>query len=498
MAIKVADLFSVVKLKFKAEDAAILKTATKLNTFRIQLQRVVGFIATGTAAGAIFSIARDVAEVGDQADKVSQKLGISATKLQEFQFAAKLAGTETRTFNLALQRLQRRANEAARGEGSAVAAFAQLGVQLRDSAGNVKPLETLFLQTADALKKVENQGERVRLGVKLLDSEGLSLITSLQKGSSSFLDLANEARALGGVLDTQVKKTAAEFVDNLSRLRFVLQGLKGELLRGFGFFFNKTAKVFFKFFKANRDFIKSGVFRFFRQFGESFARIGRIVAVTGKSVVALTKTFGVFGRTALVVFGGLVLASAILSVPFLTTIAAVLILLALFEDLKTFFEGGDSLLGRWELFRKTVDGIKVAFVGIAELLEKGRISEAMTRELNKISSMGAGVALFAEDLAKEGGVGRALKATVGVPENESFFLSPSQIRDFLFPPELIEGIRSGQLTREVRELFPGGAAPGTGASNVNVINNITVDSVEEANTLVESSENRNAARNLSQ
>lgn len=345
MAIQVADLFASLGFKVQTNEAEILRAATKLNTFRIQMQRVLTFAAGATGVGALVNLTSKLAAMGDEIGKVSNRLGISTTALQEYQFAAKQAGIDSGTFNMALQRLERRAADAARGEGAAVQAFAELGVQLRDSSGDVKPLEMLFDETVATMSRVESQAERVRLGFKLFDSEGLRLVQAMNDGADGLMRVRQEARALGGVWSKFTVKQAELLTDNIGRLSFALKGLGGQVLRGVAPHFNRLAAQFNRWFKQNKDFIQLRVFEVFNQFGESVARLGRAFSEAAISFRNFWRDASPELKLILSLLVGIAAAALVISIPFLGVMVAIGIIVALIEDFKGALEGADSIIG---------------------------------------------------------------------------------------------------------------------------------------------------------
>ena len=100
------------------------------------LKRVKGNAAAATAVivglgtGAMANLARQAIRTANDLGDIAQKLGISSSALQEFQFAANQNGVAIQALNMGLQRFGRRAAEAANGTGEAKDAIKQLGIQL--------------------------------------------------------------------------------------------------------------------------------------------------------------------------------------------------------------------------------------------------------------------------------------------------------------------------------------------------------------------------------
>lgn len=156
----------------------------------------------------------------DAIGKFADRLGVGVETLQELEFAASQSGIATNQFRTGLQRMTRRAAEAAQGTGEAKDAFRQLGIQLTDNQGNLRSTEDLLGDIADAFSGVESQAERVRLAFKLFDTEGVTFVNLLRLGKSGLEDLRKAARDAGIVLDESlVRKAEAanDAIDVLSR-----------------------------------------------------------------------------------------------------------------------------------------------------------------------------------------------------------------------------------------------------------------------------------------
>lgn len=171
-------------------------------------------VIVGLTTGAMANLAKQAIRTANDLGDIANKLGISSSALQEFQFAANQSGVAAETLNMGLQRFGRRAAEAANGTGEAKGALKELGVQLRDTGGNLRSTEDLFSDALNALSKVPNELERNRLAFKLFDSEGVALVNM----AGNFETLREEARSLGIVLGEDTIANADNLQDKLDTL----------------------------------------------------------------------------------------------------------------------------------------------------------------------------------------------------------------------------------------------------------------------------------------
>ncbi|MDR5887571.1 hypothetical protein [Vreelandella janggokensis] len=178
----------------------------------------------GAVGVGIFGVANSTAELGDNVAKTADKLGMGIEELQAYRYAAERSGVASKTFDMATQRMVRRVSEAANGTGEAKDAIKELGLSA-EALASMTPDEQLN-HFADALQNVENQGERVRLAMKLFDSEGVAMVNMLRGGSEQLNKFGEDARRTGYILSDAAARDAETFKDTLLDTQLSLFGLK--------------------------------------------------------------------------------------------------------------------------------------------------------------------------------------------------------------------------------------------------------------------------------
>ncbi|MBW2989618.1 hypothetical protein KY358_04855, partial [Candidatus Woesearchaeota archaeon] len=111
-------------------------------------------------------------------------------------------------------------------------ALIELNLSAQD-LNELKP-EQQFEVIADALKGVENQADKVRLAMKLFDSEGVSLLQTMTEGAAGLRDMRAEANALGLTLSQEDATGAAAAKDAFARLQASVSGLGLAMARTLG------------------------------------------------------------------------------------------------------------------------------------------------------------------------------------------------------------------------------------------------------------------------
>lgn len=184
---------------------------------------LLGAIGIGSIAAFTASIIKSV-EALDKIAKTADKLGIVPKELIAFQLAAKKAGIQTRTFNMALQRMIRRVSEAAVGTGEAQAAIKELGLDAT-VLGRMSPDKQLRA-LSKAIQRVGWQADRVRQSFKLFDSEGVAMVNLMMAGAKAFDDAAVKIKRFGLDFNRIDLAKIEAFNDAMTDLKLALTGIR--------------------------------------------------------------------------------------------------------------------------------------------------------------------------------------------------------------------------------------------------------------------------------
>lgn len=184
------------------------------------------FLALAGSVG--FSLQQAVtsfASTGDALDKMSQRIGITAEQLQEFSYAATHAGAAPEDLEDALKDLGTHMAEIANGldtSSSAFTLFQKLGIEMKDAAGNMRPVEQVFLDLADAIQRNEDPALRAKMAMATMGASGRKLIPMLAGGSDGLKQMAAQARGLGLVMSNDAVASAATMTDHMDDMRAVI------------------------------------------------------------------------------------------------------------------------------------------------------------------------------------------------------------------------------------------------------------------------------------
>ena len=283
--------------------------------------------AVKKAISGIVGMVEEQIQLADQLDHNAERLGVSTEQLQAYEFAANVVGGVQRTtcrrppvFQPRHRRSSLRHQE--RRQSIRATRHPDQG-RYRD----VKPTGDLLVEVADKLEGVKSQAERTAIAMRLLGRGGSSLLPMLQKGSGFLKQMFQDVKDLGGGFNATFVERAHIYDYNAKRLamgwRTIKTALATELMPWLEKFQTRGIET------AKRLIALSKHTYAFRT---ALMALAVFVGIVG---AGLTAAF-LITNPLIAVAIGLVAALAAAFVP----------LYVIFDDIYTFWEGGDSVLGR--------------------------------------------------------------------------------------------------------------------------------------------------------
>lgn len=316
--------------------ASKLKSIDKaIETTKFRFGGLIEAFAGASFLHGVTSFVEGQIEMGSRLTDLSERLGVSTDELQRFQFAAGLSGVGSEEAAMSLKFLNKNIGEAIGGNKEAAQTFAKLGVATKDGQGNVRQLADVIPDVADAFAKLGSDQERTALATTLFGRQGAALLPVLKGGSGELKKLNAEFTALGGGMSKEFTKAADEAGDEISKLKFGLEGLKSRIAFAILPAVTDMARKFQDWTKVLHVMLRNT--NLAKEAWVAFGIAG--AAATAKMAVGFAKMLGVIPSGAGFWTSLLGLAEIAL------VVLGVAALFLIFEDLFTFLTGGKSLIG---------------------------------------------------------------------------------------------------------------------------------------------------------
>lgn len=183
--------------------------------------------AVGMTAAVVKSTS-DLAAQGDEIDKNSQKLGMSAEAYQEWDFIMQHSGSDIDKMGTSMKKL---ADAVQQPTKESTAAFEKLGISIEDAQKMSQ--EDLFKTAINALQNLESGTERTALANDLLGKSAMDLGALLNMSADETEAMRQEVHDLGGVLSDDAVEASAAYQDSLQNVKTAISGVKNGITSQF-------------------------------------------------------------------------------------------------------------------------------------------------------------------------------------------------------------------------------------------------------------------------
>lgn len=324
------------------------------------------------AAGMITSFVAGVADKFDQIGDLADRVNTTTEEIMRLGYVATLTGSSVEAANSSLEGLSRTAGEAALGMGRGAKIFEDLGLQAKDSNGNLKDTSVLMAEIGDKIKDM-GRGEQLAVLSKLgIDPTMINALTTDVSGLASEFDALYKA---AGVDANKAAEASGEFNDSMDRLKMTFDAIKSAVGLKFMGQIKHGIDTLRKFLVENMPKIinaVSPIIDIVLRIAEAFITIvGRVGQAIGAIIGWLVKV-----NDATDGWAGYILAAAAawkyLNLSFLATPIGMILSLAaaialLVDDFLTWKEGGDSLID-WAAWEPAIDAAMGAITSLRDLL----------------------------------------------------------------------------------------------------------------------------------
>jgi len=180
----------------------------------------VGLVGASTAA---FGLVKSASGAAREIQNFSDSTGFTINQMDRFMAVAKLSGFSMTNLNQAAVDLSNAIRDTG-GQGDKTRkSLRELGISFSDQTGKIRPLNSILLETIDAVSKIDETSQRVRLSTVLGGEDAAARIQTLLKNYQQYNKLAGE---LGFGTRENVVKPLNEAATEIQKL-----GLQFDLLR---------------------------------------------------------------------------------------------------------------------------------------------------------------------------------------------------------------------------------------------------------------------------
>ena len=170
--------------KTMAAFASVNTNLTKMQKFVGLAKTALGSIAVGFAIHEVIDQLDQAAERANKFVESAEKIGTSVEFLSEMSYAAKMTGTDFDTLEKGLLKFSQSIDDASSNVKSGIAFdFQRLGINIKDTNGQLKPTGDLFLEVASKIASFDDGARKASVATNLFGKSGAELVPLLNQGS---------------------------------------------------------------------------------------------------------------------------------------------------------------------------------------------------------------------------------------------------------------------------------------------------------------------------
>ncbi|CAP44773.1 phage tail protein [Bordetella petrii] len=237
----------------------------------------------GVAAGAVWGVNRlvaGVAEMGNEIQTASERLGVGTDWLQQWMYVGRQFGVQNDAMVDGLKELSLRADEfVLTAGGPAAEAFGRLGIttaQLKKTKGNTDALFNLVL---GRLREVDNFAARQRLVDEIFGGTGGEQMAQMVSATREEIEaMMRAAHQVGAIIPPEQVAAAREYTRQMGDLQQMLTGIRTSVVGALLPAVNEWTKRMAALGRANREAVAQRILSGMREFWSVLRPIGAAVS----------------------------------------------------------------------------------------------------------------------------------------------------------------------------------------------------------------------------
>ena len=178
-----------------------------------------GVLGTGAAIGGITAWTKSYVDAGDELNKFSRTIGLSAQRLQEFEFIGGRQGVTAKELRMAFQKLAMGMGRARAGSGELAESLKKVDKGLLRQVKGAKNTEQAIDIVLGAMARETDAFKRSAIAQAAFGESGVKLARISELGAAGIEKLAKEARESGAVMSGKALKQTEQMSNTIQRLK---------------------------------------------------------------------------------------------------------------------------------------------------------------------------------------------------------------------------------------------------------------------------------------
>ena len=252
--------------------------------------KMAGLMAVGMTGAGLFNITQGAMDAGENLYKLSTRLHLTTSEAGQLNKLFSISGTSIQAVVPFFSQLDKSVLSSSKGLNSTTMALMKFGVNLKDSAGNLLPINEQLDQLAKGYQKAAEAGKEEEFQAQVLGRRGAELIPLLENYNEN-MQVASSIKATGLLDPKEAHELSLEWRK--------MKGEAGQLQMAFGAAMMPIAKEVMpevtksmtelvEYIKSNKTEIKGAI----EGWGAALAEVGKIAGSVAIAVGKLGSEMG--------------------------------------------------------------------------------------------------------------------------------------------------------------------------------------------------------------
>lgn len=245
MALKVGELYALLKLESQQFEAGLKRGEQQMQTFERRvdtlIQRSQEFekatrrvgIALAGLVGSLTVATNRAIQYANDIETLHLQTGIAIRTIEGLGYAAQQSNADMQTLGIGLRSFARRAAEAAYGNEQFLTSFEHLGISQRMVQENLHDLEGLLMMVADGIAQLPTEAEAASVMMGLMSDAGRRLVPMFRQGADGIRGFTTELERMGAATDEGAIRALSKLGSDIDATRATLAAMSRQIVVDF-------------------------------------------------------------------------------------------------------------------------------------------------------------------------------------------------------------------------------------------------------------------------
>lgn len=202
--------------------STVSSTGKRIDGILNTMNRSFAVLGVSLGVGTFAAFAKNALSAADDLIDLSEAVGVSTDSIQELRYAASESGLEVTQLDAAITRFSSKLGDAIQGGGAFADTLENLGISLLNTEGNVRSVDSILNDLAEAIKNATSEQERLAIATDAFGKDAApGMVRILMEGTAGLQEFREAAREAGLVIENNLLQNAKSINEEFDRMTYL-------------------------------------------------------------------------------------------------------------------------------------------------------------------------------------------------------------------------------------------------------------------------------------